>query len=154
MSKNRELTEEEKTLLRNLFNDVRPLLKSSRRNVNTVIHHKNKKKFSQPRRTSDYQENNSQNNLTNKLDLHGLTLDAAYRQIKSFLTAHLEQKNKATLLIITGKGKQGKGELQKEVPRWLTLSDLKNNIKSVTQAPPQKGGAGALCIKLRYFNPA
>lgn len=85
-----------------------------------------------------------------KLDLHGLTLDEAFRKLKRFVE-NQHAKGAKTLLVITGKGgnKGEKGQLQREVPRWLSLSDMASRILVVSIARPKHGGEGALYVRLR-----
>jgi DNA-nicking Smr family endonuclease len=81
-----------------------------------------------------------------KLDLHGLTLEEAYKKLKSFIEKHY-RKGSRCVLIITGKGSPG--QLAREVPRWLSLSDMAAQILVVSMASPKHGGSGALYVLLR-----
>jgi DNA-nicking Smr family endonuclease len=85
-----------------------------------------------------------------KIDLHGMTLDEAYTRLATFIEAHYAKQSRC-LLIITGKGGKdgGKGQLQRAVPRWLSLSDMASRILVVSQAVAKHGGQGALYILLR-----
>ncbi|HYL49040.1 MAG TPA: Smr/MutS family protein [Stellaceae bacterium] len=83
-----------------------------------------------------------------RLDLHGLTQEAAHRALVRFIaTAAADGARLA--LIITGKGRSGEGVLRAAVPRWLAESAMHARILAVTPAPPQLGGSGALCVLLR-----
>ncbi|NDE90761.1 MAG: hypothetical protein EB059_06435 [Alphaproteobacteria bacterium] len=96
-----------------------------------------------------------------RLDLHGLTQDAAHRKALSFIQRAYAQKHK-TVLIITGKGKSAVAVaplgaeqshhsiLQKNLPRWLDADPATARmIAGITQAPAHLGGAGAYVIMLK-----
>lgn len=78
------------------------------------------------------------------LDLHKLTQDQAYEQLKGFILTAYEQ-GKRELLIITGKS----GILKQEVPRWLDNEPFASIILSIKEADFREGGSGALCVSLR-----
>ena len=83
-----------------------------------------------------------------RLDLHGLTQEAAHRALARFIaTAATDGARLA--LVITGKGRGGEGVLRAAVPRWLAEPAMRARILAVTPAPPQLGGSGALCVLLR-----
>lgn len=83
-----------------------------------------------------------------RLDLHGLTQEAAHRALARFIaTASADGARLA--LVITGKGRGGEGVLRAAVPRWLAEPAMRARILAVTPAPPQLGGSGALCVQLR-----
>ena len=93
-----------------------------------------------------------------KLDLHGLTQDAAHGALLKFLrNAH---RGRARLvLIVTGKGKRepdtfdmsgsGYGVLNRLVPRWLREPAFAPFIASISTAHRRHGGDGALYVYLR-----
>jgi dsDNA-specific endonuclease/ATPase MutS2 len=84
-----------------------------------------------------------------KLDLHGLTLDQAFKEISNFLHSAYNNKQKS-ILIITGKGNStGKDTLQSMVPRWLEYSDLKSYITSYKTATLELGGSGAIIVHIK-----
>lgn len=98
-----------------------------------------------------------------KLDLHGLTEQAAHRALTSFiLTAH--QRGLRLVLIVTGKGGRkpdpyapfdlelngrARGVLKTMVPRWLGEPALARLIADVRAAHRRHGGEGALSVYLR-----
>ena len=81
-----------------------------------------------------------------RLDLHGYTVQEAYKHTLSEIQASARRGEKQ-LLIITGKGVGGKGVLKRELPLWLDGTDLP--ISSVQQAPAKQGGEGAYIVKLK-----
>jgi DNA-nicking Smr family endonuclease len=86
------------------------------------------------------------------LDLHGQTQDEAHRELSVFIArAHAQGKRLA--LVITGKGREGKGVLREAVPRWLNEPALRSRVLALTQAQPRDGGAGALYVLLRKIRP-
>lgn len=129
----RILTDEEKTLLAMAMEDVKPLGKKLR--APTTIK-KSVKKLST--------RHHSPPTLLTTLDLHGLTLEQAHSLLADFIEVHIRAKTRE-VLVITGKS----GQLVQDVPRWLTLSDMKNHVSMVSKAKPRQGGEGALCVRLR-----
>ncbi len=83
-----------------------------------------------------------------QLDLHGKTQDEAHRELSSFI-ARAQAQGKRLALVITGKGREGKGVLRDSVPRWLNEPALRGRILALTNAQPRDGGAGALYVLLR-----
>lgn len=90
------------------------------------------------------------------LDLHGLTIDAAYQAVQRFIISSYNQ-NKRAVMIVTGKGLPhkeqdifaAKGSLKQSVPLWLQSDELKNMILTFIHPSPKLGGEGALYILLR-----
>lgn len=99
-------------------------------------------------------------NRAQRLDLHGLTLQAAYQAVREFVTVHRERGHR-DLLIITGKGDSVQrdasgarpiaigGNLRRELPIWLTTPVLAQWVDAFGTAPPDQGGEGAFWVKLR-----
>ena len=81
------------------------------------------------------------------LDMHGMTQDEAYEALSRFLLS-CESQNKKYVLVITGKGEEGKGVLKKNTPLWLSSLPLSDMVKSFSTALPQDGGSGALYVFL------
>lgn len=92
-----------------------------------------------------------------RLDLHGMTLNAAQPALIRFLLeAH---SNGARLaLVITGKGRAGgpdaplpvrPGALRYNVPHWLHMPPLSAIVLQVTAAHQRHGGDGAYYVYLR-----
>lgn len=83
-----------------------------------------------------------------RLDLHGLTQEAAHRALARFI-AKAAADGARLALVITGKGRGGEGVLRAAVPRWLAEPALRTHVLATTPAPPNLGGGGALCVQLR-----
>lgn len=85
-----------------------------------------------------------------RLDLHGLTREAAHAALSGFLCRAADQ-GKRTVLVITGKGtaREGAGVLRAAVPRWLNEAPIRSLVLSFTPARPQDGGEGALYLYLK-----
>jgi DNA-nicking Smr family endonuclease len=104
-----------------------------------------------------------------RLDLHGMTQDAAHGELRRFL-ASCHRRGLKWVLVITGKGaprrsgwgsgeddsfdaamfgRQPPGVLRRNVPIWLAAPDLAALVVSHTQAAPNHGGEGAMYVELR-----
>jgi len=83
--------------------------------------------------------------IDGKLDLHGLSQDAAHAALFRFIP-EASAAGRKNVLVVTGKGK---GVLQKAVPMWLTSGRLAEYVVSISAAPRALGGAGALYVVLR-----
>lgn len=92
------------------------------------------------------------------IDLHGHTLDAAFRLLERALTRAVAGGQRC-LLIITGKGIEraemdgfmpsGRGVLRDLVPRWLADPINRDRVLSVTSASHRHGGGGAFYVLIR-----
>ena len=81
------------------------------------------------------------------IDLHGMTLQAAYSALRRFVEIQAGAGARC-LLVITGKGGPDRpGRLKQEVPLWL--EGWKPPVLAVTNAQPKHGGAGALYVLLQ-----
>jgi DNA-nicking Smr family endonuclease len=96
-----------------------------------------------------------------RLDLHGMTQDAAHASLSSFMQRAAAQNHRC-VLVITGKGSPRQrdddtagvmpvraGILRSAVPRWLAEPNLRALIVAVHPAAPQHGGDGALYVLLK-----
>ena len=72
-------------------------------------------------------------------------MEEAYNLFVRFLNYHIHEKTKK-IIVITGKGKDGKGLLKNEFPKWLDNSQIKSKIISVTQPVSYDGGAFELTL--------
>ncbi len=85
-----------------------------------------------------------------RLDLHGLTREAAHGALRRFL-ADCAARQRRFVIVVTGKGlrSDGDGILRTEVPRWLNEPELRALILSFSYAQPRDGGQGALYVLLK-----
>ncbi|MGD9649435.1 MAG: Smr/MutS family protein [Dongiaceae bacterium] len=83
-----------------------------------------------------------------KLDLHGLTQAQAHAKLNQFIIK-AAASGKRSVLIITGKGRQGQGVLRQYLPFWLNHPDLRPYLLAFSQALPQDGGDGAFYVLLK-----
>jgi DNA-nicking Smr family endonuclease len=82
------------------------------------------------------------------LDLHGMTKQSAYLSLQRFIqTSVLNQFR--TILVITGKGSEGRGVLRNQFPEWLKTNACAQHILAFGQAQAKDGGSGAFYIRLR-----
>lgn len=85
------------------------------------------------------------------VDLHGHTLDTAYRTLDAGLAQAIRQGARL-LLLVTGKPRapgSGRGAIRAAVGDWLAASRHSAEIAAVRGAHPRHGGTGALYIVLR-----
>ena len=85
------------------------------------------------------------------IDLHGKTEVQAHELIKNFIKSSYlnELKN---ILIITGKGVNSQGKLKLKTPSWLKSEELSKFVVGFETMPHNKGGEGALFVKLKNKN--
>ena len=83
-----------------------------------------------------------------RLDLHGLTAAQAERRLARFVD-QAARTGVRCVLVITGKGSEGKGVLRRLVPLWLKTPPLSGQILEISQARQEDGGGGALYVMLR-----
>ena len=86
--------------------------------------------------------------LEARIDLHGLSQLAAHQRLQHFIQKS-RQEGLRTILVITGKGKDGRGVLRENVPQWLSEPPLSEAIIAFGASRPQDGGAGALYVRLK-----
>jgi len=90
------------------------------------------------------------------LDLHGMTMDKAYKAVQDFVISSYK-KGRRAIIIITGKGLshenedifEAKGVLKQSVPQWLHAEPLTAMILTYIHPSEKLGGQGALYILLR-----
>jgi DNA-nicking Smr family endonuclease len=87
-----------------------------------------------------------------RLDLHGLTQAEAHRELSAFIAREFSRGSRLAL-VITGKGREGRGVLREVVPRWLNEPGLRGRVLAVTQAQKRDGGDGSLYVLLRKTRP-
>ncbi|MDK9695926.1 MAG: Smr/MutS family protein [Siculibacillus sp.] len=93
--------------------------------------------------------------IDERLDLHGLTQEAAHAVLRRFLLA-ARDRGARVVLVITGKGKPGaafemheRGVLRRSVPHWLADPALRGVVVGFEEAHLAHGGAGAIYVRLR-----
>ena len=91
------------------------------------------------------------------LDLHGRSLDQAWRAIDEALESAIADEQRV-LLLITGHARPGtpgveRGKIRAVVHDWLTASRHSARIAAVRGAHRRHGGAGSLYIILRKSRP-
>ena len=87
--------------------------------------------------------------ITSKIDLHGLTQDQAFEQLKVFLKQSCDA-NKKEVVIITGKGKINQpGLIKTLVPRWLEHTELKRYVLGYSYIQDTFGESGAIRVLIR-----
>lgn len=79
-----------------------------------------------------------------KIDLHGLTEDAAHQALLKFVNDY-RQRGAHRLLVITGKS----GALRTNTPRWLDVPPVSYAIAGIDVAPVSLGGEGAYIVRLK-----
>ncbi len=98
--------------------------------------------------------------ISARLDLHGLTQDAAHHALNSFLRQAQRDGHKL-VIVITGKGggprsdhnhydlSSGRGILRRMVPQWLRLPEMRPFVIGFEEAHQGHGGEGALYVRIR-----
>ncbi|WP_431358188.1 Smr/MutS family protein [Thalassococcus arenae] len=92
-----------------------------------------------------------------RIDLHGLTLDAAHSALIQFVLS-AQSRGLRLVLVITGKGNredpfdpvpQRRGALKRQAPLWLQQMPLAGAVLQVSEAHVRHGGSGAYYVYLR-----
>ena len=109
---------------------------------------------------ADLLQENIQINRVPKLDLHGLSLNVANREVKEFINESFYQGYRK-LLIITGKGLRSKVDenpyisekfsvLKYSVPEFIKNEEnLNKKVMKISTADKKHGGDGAIYIFLK-----
>lgn len=85
-----------------------------------------------------------------RLELHGMTRDAAELAVREFVVAARKRRERCVLLV-HGKGTGSVGGvpvLRHEMAAWLTLSELASCVLAYAPAKPHEGGEGATVVLL------
>ena len=85
------------------------------------------------------------------IDLHGKTEVQAHELIKNFIKSSYLNEFK-NIVIITGKGVNRQGKLKLKTPSWLKSEELSKFVVGFETMPHNKGGEGALFVKLKNKN--
>jgi len=83
-----------------------------------------------------------------RIDLHGLSHDAARAALTRFIVRSVAEDWRA-VLVITGKGAQGDGVLRRRAPDWLAEPPIRQHVAGVSEAHRRHGGEGALYVALK-----
>ena len=83
-----------------------------------------------------------------RMDLHGMTEVEAHRALVDFVTIS-SRKGFRLILIITGKGAEGRGVLKKNLPLWIEGPALRRYIAATRPALDRHGGEGAIYLMLK-----
>lgn len=90
--------------------------------------------------------------IDGRLDLHGLTQEAAHERLIGFLV-RVQAEGGRTVLVITGKGDDGgpsdRGVLRRAVPHWLASRPFRGLVAGFDEATRHHGGAGALYVRVK-----
>ena len=87
-----------------------------------------------------------------RIDLHGMTQDRARFALLDFLQM-AQMADHRMVLVITGKGDQGRGILRANVPRWLSLPAFAPLVNGYRESESLHGGGGALYVRIRRRQP-
>jgi dsDNA-specific endonuclease/ATPase MutS2 len=85
------------------------------------------------------------------IDLHGKKEVQAYETIKNFIKDCYFNDLK-NIIIVTGKGPKNRGKLKLKTPLWLKSEDLSKYVVGFETMPHNKGGEGALFVRLKSKN--
>lgn len=92
-----------------------------------------------------------------RLDLHGLSREAAHAALISFVL-RAQTRGQRLVLVITGKGRpdrsdaiipERQGVLRHSLPRWLNTPPLTGRVLEIRSAHQRHGGGGAVYLYLR-----
>jgi DNA-nicking Smr family endonuclease len=86
--------------------------------------------------------------LAARIDLHGMSQDAARAALTAFIRRSADDGWRAAL-VITGKGVGGDGVLRRRVPDWLADPPIRDRVAGVSEAHRRHGGEGALYVALK-----
>lgn len=85
-----------------------------------------------------------------RLDLHGLTAEAARERLVEFLKT-MRARGERCVLVIHGKGERtpGAGVLRGEIAAWLAQGKARESVAAFATARDEDGGEGAVYVALR-----
>ncbi len=83
-----------------------------------------------------------------RLDLHGMVERDAHEALVR-LVEESAGRGCRILLVVTGKGRLGRGVLRRNLPLWLEAPRLRHHVTGYRVAFARDGGAGAVYILLR-----
>ena len=79
------------------------------------------------------------------LDLHGMTIELAHRQVLTFLERS-QRSGLRRVLVVTGRS----GPIRREFPQWIETPSFDRLVRSIHACPKERGGDGAFHVSLRY----
>jgi DNA-nicking Smr family endonuclease len=83
-----------------------------------------------------------------RIDLHGHTQDSAREELIDFILA-ARADGVRRLLVITGKGRDGRGVLRARFLDWIAEPDVRPYIAGYAPAHVRHGGGGAFYLLLK-----
>lgn len=85
-----------------------------------------------------------------RLDLHGLSAEAAREKVLAFLR-EMRTRGERCVLVIHGKGERhpGAGVLRGEIGAWLSQGRAREHVAAFATATESDGGEGAVYVALR-----
>ncbi|MGI9357293.1 MAG: Smr/MutS family protein [Rhizobiaceae bacterium] len=86
--------------------------------------------------------------IDGQIDLHGMTQNRACQALLDYLQQS-QGYDRRIVLVITGKGNEGRGVLRRMVPQWLSLPAFLPLVNGYQEAHVGHGGKGALYVRLR-----
>ena len=172
----RALSSDETILWQAITEDVKPLIKTTNKDLTSIesgktvrrrgvlrslsptIHYKPKTAETElsydpaPRldRRTEMRLRRGRLSIDACLDLHGMTQGEAHHALVQFLGSVYENGQR-TVLVITGKGgTNGRiGVLKEAVPRWLKETMTRRYVRGFAHAAPKDGGEGALYVLVK-----
>jgi DNA-nicking Smr family endonuclease len=104
------------------------------------------------------QENKKNDHIDFKIDLHGFTLEEAFKKIHEVVESCYE-KGMRNILVVTGKGLRSKVKenpylsedlslLKYAIPNFIN-NELSEVVSFIQEAPKELGGSGAFFLKLK-----
>lgn len=82
------------------------------------------------------------------LDLHGHTQVSGRAELLKFVAWHRSQ-GETSVLVITGKGRDGEGILRRRFLEWIAEPDLRVHVSGYSRANQKHGGDGAFYLFLK-----
>jgi len=83
-----------------------------------------------------------------RIDLHGFGVWEAQDRLTAFIERSWSAGLRA-VLVVTGKGYGGEGQIRRHAHEWLAARDLRHAIAGVSHAARKHGGEGALYVALK-----
>ena len=103
---------------------------------------------SAPQLRQDRKTRRGQVEIEARIDLHDMTLNAAYPALKRAVKKAAKSQ-KEVLLVITGKGVRLEGKIRGAFPAWIQSPDIKPYISGYAPAHIRHGGSGAWYVFIR-----